>query len=89
MLPFLLTLALVPQAPLATDTVVTAGGPELLLHREESPLVALRLSAPVPMDLPEGSAELIQELARPAAAAAADRLGARFELRREAGHAVM
>lgn len=71
----LLALALF-QGPFAVDTIRPAGGPEILWHRQASPLVALRLSAPIDLDLPAGAAELLQELARPAATAEARRFGA-------------
>lgn len=81
MMPPLLVLALLAQSPLAVDTLRPDGGPEVLWQRFPSPVVALRLSVPLPQDLPPGTAELLQELARPAAERAADRFGAAVELR--------
>lgn len=72
----LLALAALLQAPFAMDTLRPAGGPEILWNRHASPLVALRLSVPIDDDLPTGAAELLQELARPAATAEARRFGA-------------
>ncbi len=89
MLPLLLAAALVPQSPLATRTVRPEAGPEVRVHRQESPLVALRLSVAVPTDLPEGAVELLQELARPAVREGAHRFGARLTFRHEDGRAIV
>lgn len=89
MLPLLLVTALAPQSPLAVRTIQPEQGPTVLVHRQETPLAALRLSTPVPVELPEGSPELLQELARPEAEAAARRYGARLELRHDDGRAVL
>ncbi|MGK7313340.1 MAG: hypothetical protein ACN0LA_13985 [Candidatus Longimicrobiales bacterium M2_2A_002] len=88
MLP-LPTTALGAQSPLATSRVEPVGGPAVRVHSQATPLVAIRLSAPVPTGLPEGAVELLQELARPAAEATARRFGARLELRHEDGRAVI
>jgi hypothetical protein len=77
------------QAPLGLAVLRPAGGPEIVLDRQPVPLVSLRLSAPVPPTLPDGVVELLQELARPAAEAAAQAWGAEVTLRREPGHAVL
>lgn len=89
MIPILLAVALLPQSPLATRTIRPEAGPEVRVHRQESPLVALRLSVAVPVDLPEGAIELLQELARPATRAEAHRFGARLTFRHEDGRAVV
>lgn len=89
MVPLILAAALGAQSPLAIQTLQPEQGPTLLVHRQESPLVALRLSTPVPVDLPEGAVEVLQELARPDAEAAAQRFGARLTLRHEHGRAVV
>jgi predicted Zn-dependent peptidase len=89
MISILLAAALIPQAPLATRTVRPEAGPEVRVHRQASPLVAIRVSAAVPVDLPEGAVELLQELARPAAEAQAQRFGARLTFRHEDGRAVV
>lgn len=89
MVPLLLAAALLPQTPLAVQTLELEPGPTLLVHRQESPVAALRLSASVPPDLPEGTVELLQELARPEAEATARRFGARLELRHQDGHAII
>lgn len=89
MVPLLLAAALMAQSPLAVQTLHPDRGPTLSVHRQESPLVALRLSAPVPPALPEGAVELLQELARPDATATAHRLGARLELRHDRGRVVI
>lgn len=85
----LLALAALVQAPLAVDTLRPVGGPELLWHRQPSPLVALRLSAAIDSDLPTGAAELLQELARPAATAEARRFGADLHFSVAADEAVI
>lgn len=79
-MPPILALALLVQAPFAVDTLRPAGGPEVLWQRFPAPLVTLRLSVPLPPDLPAGTAELLQELARPAAERSAERFGAAVEL---------
>lgn len=89
MVTLLLVAALTPQSPLAVQTLQPEQGPTVLVHRQAGPLLALRLSAPVPVELPEGSVELLQELARPAAEATAREHGARVELRHERGRAVV
>lgn len=89
MIPLLLAAALVVQSPLATYPIQPEGGPEVRVHRQATPLVALRLSTPVPVTLPEGVVELLQELARPYAEAEARRFGARVSLRHDPGRAVM
>ncbi len=89
MVQLLLAAALVPQTPLSVDTIQPERGPTVLIHRQASPLVALRLSAPAPVALPEGSAELLQELARPEAQAEARRFGARLDLRHEDGRSII
>ncbi|MFP4623162.1 MAG: hypothetical protein ACLFRX_03175, partial [Gemmatimonadota bacterium] len=78
-----------PQGPLEVTMVRPPQGPTVLLHRQAGPLVALRMSAPVEPGLPEGSAELLQELARARATLAAEQVGARLSLRREPGTAVL
>lgn len=88
MLPLLLA-ALTLQSPLATEPFPLGSGPDLRVHRQATPLVALRLSAPVPAGLPEGSVELLQELARPEIEPLAARFGGAFELRHESGRAVI
>lgn len=77
------------QPPFAVDTLRPTGGPEVLWQRHPSPLVALRLTAPVTPDFPRGAAELLQELARPAATAEARRFGAAVEFRVTADEAVL
>lgn len=77
------------QDPFAVARLNAPSGPPVLHHPVGAPLVALRLSAPIPEDLPEGAVELLQELARPAATAAADRVGGALAMRRTAGHAVI
>lgn len=89
MVTLLLVAALTPQSPLAVQTVQPEQGPTVLVHHQAGPLLALRLSAPVPVELPEGSVELLQELARPGAEATAREHGARLELRHERGRAVV
>ncbi|MFO7894852.1 MAG: hypothetical protein R6U63_14050 [Longimicrobiales bacterium] len=89
MIPLLLAAALIPQSSLATYPLQPHGGPEVRVHRQATPLVALRLSTPVPVTLPEGAVELLQELARPDAEAEARRFGARVSLRHDLGRAVM
>ena len=89
MVPLLLAAALVPQAPLSVQTLHPERGPTVLVHHQTSPLAALRLSVPVDADLPEGTVELLQELARQDAEGAARRFGARLELRHEDGRAVI
>ena len=79
-MPPILALALLVQGPFTVDTVHPEGGPEVLWQRFPSPVVALRLSVPVPPDLPPGTAELLQELARPGAERTAARFGAAIEL---------
>ncbi len=88
MLPLLLA-ALLTQSPLDTRPVQPDHGPEVRVHRQDGPLVALRLSSPVPADLPEGAVELLQELARPGAQARAHQFGASVRFRHEDGHAVL
>lgn len=78
-----------PPGPFALDTLRPQHGPEVLWHRATSPLVSIRLATAVPADLPTGAAELVQELARPAAIAAARDLGADLDMRIDAGHAVL
>lgn len=73
-------IALIAQSAFAADTLRTPGGPEVVRSPAPGPLVALRLAVPLPSDLPVGSAELLQELARPAAEEAARRVGAALEL---------
>lgn len=68
--------------PLDVTTLRPSRGPEVLFHPQAGPLVALRLAAPG-VDLPEGSLELLQELARPAARDAAEQIGARLRFRSE------
>lgn len=89
MVALLLIAALTPQSPLAVQTIQPEQGPTLLVHRQAGPIIALRLSAPVPVDLPEGAVELLQELVRPEAEAAARRFGARLDLRHDRGRVVM
>lgn len=89
MIPLLLAATLIPQSPLATYPLQPHGGPEVRVHRQATPLVALRLSTPVPVTLPEGAVELLQELARPDAEAEARRFGARVSLRHDLGRAVI
>lgn len=89
MTPLLLALFLAVQGPLEVAVVEPTEGPRLLVHRQAGPLVALRLSAPVDPALPEGSVELLQELAGPGARAAAERYGARLALRHEEGAALL
>lgn len=88
-MPPLLALALLVQAPLAVDTLRPDGGPEVLWQRLTSPVVALRLSVPVPPDLPPGTVQLLQELARPAAERSAERFGAAVELQVRGDEAVI
>lgn len=87
--PLLLALALSAQGPLDVELLRPSDGPLLLVHDQPGPLVALRLSAPVDPTLPEGTVELLQELARPRAQSAADRFGARLWFRNEGGAAVI
>ena len=89
MLSLVLAAAVTVQSPLATQRIPLDPGPDLRVHRQASPLVALRLSSPVPPDLPEGSVELLQELARPDTEALAHRFGIALELRHELGRAVI
>ncbi|HUG39605.1 MAG TPA: hypothetical protein VMM12_03935 [Longimicrobiales bacterium] len=84
----LFALALIAQAPFPMDTVRPPGGPEVLWHRLAGPVVALRLSVPLHDALP-GAAEILQELARPAATREADRLGAAVELRTAGDEAIL
>ncbi|MDX1674035.1 MAG: hypothetical protein R3314_04440 [Longimicrobiales bacterium] len=79
----------VPQSPLSTDRVALDSELDLRVHRQTSPLVALRLSSPVPTGLPEGSVELLQELARADTEALAHRFGVALELRHDPGRAVI
>lgn len=88
-MPLLHTTALRAQSPLATARLDPVGGPAVRVHTQETPLVAIRVSAAVPTGLPEGAVELLQELARPAAEATARRFGARLELRHDDGRAVI
>lgn len=88
MLPLLMA-ALLTQSPLGTRPVQPHAGPEVRVHRQAGPILALRLSAPVPTDLPEGAVELLQELARPDARARAHPFGASVRFRHEDGHAVI
>lgn len=76
----LAAIALIAQSAFGADTLRTPGGPEALWSRAPGPVVALRLSVPLPRDLPTGAAELLQELARPEAEAAARRSGAALRL---------
>lgn len=71
--------AAAPPPAFALDTLRPADGPVVLRNPTASPLVGLRLVAPVPADVPAGAAELVQELARPAASAEARRFGAALE----------
>ena len=89
MIPLLLATALTAQSPLGVETLRPDQGPAIQVHRQESPLVALRLSVPTAVDLPEGAVELLQELARPDAEAAAHRFGARLLFRHGDGRAVI
>lgn len=89
MIPLLLAAALIPQSPLGTYPLQPDDGPEVRVHRQATPLVSLRLSMPVPVTLPEGAVELLQELARPDAEAEARRFGARVSLRHDPGRAVV
>lgn len=77
------------QGPFAVDTLRPTGGPEVLWHRHASPLVSLRLSAGLDPRLPAGAAELLQELARPDAVAAAHSIGATLELNVSGDEAVI
>lgn len=77
------------QSPLATSRLQPTAGPQVHVHAQETPLLALRLSAPVPTGVPEGAVELLQELARPAAEATAHAIGARLVLRHDDGRAVI
>ena len=85
----LLAALLTVQGPFDVQPMAVDDGPTILIHRQASPLVALRLSVPVPDGLPEGTVELLQELARPDARAAADVIGAAVELRREGNRAII
>lgn len=92
---FLLALTLVAQVPASAagpfhSTIIRPdGGPEVLAQGLDGPLVSLRLSAPVDPALPEGTVELLQELAGPAAREAAARFGARLSFRHEDGRALI
>ncbi|HSR42995.1 MAG TPA: hypothetical protein VLL48_12500 [Longimicrobiales bacterium] len=89
MVALFLAAALAPQAPMAVETLRPERGPTVLLHRQASPLVALRLSAAAAPELPEGAVEILQELARPPMEALARRYGARLELRAENGRSIV
>lgn len=84
-----IALGLSAQGPLDVRAVHPADGPMVLVHRGTGPLIALRLSARVDTALPDGSVELLQELARPMAAERATSVGARLSLRHEEGHAIV
>jgi hypothetical protein len=83
----LLALAL-SAGPLDVTAIRPVDGPEVLYHAVEGPVVALRLAAPG-WGLPEGSMELLQELARPEARKAADAIGARLTFAVEGRTAVL
>jgi predicted Zn-dependent peptidase len=76
-------------APLDVVEIRPPGGPRVAIHEDRSPLVTVRLSAPVPPDAPEGGPELLQELARPGATEAVARFGGRVMFRHDGGHAVV
>ena len=80
-MPSLIGLLLAAQATFAVDTLRPPDGPVVLWHRHASPVVALRMTVPLPPDLPPGTAELLQELARPGLQTATAGIGAAFELR--------
>lgn len=89
MVALFLAAALAAQTPMAVEALHPERGPTVLLHRQASPVVALRLSAPAQPELPEGSVELLQELARPRMEALARRYGAHLELRAENGRSIV
>lgn len=89
MITLFLAAALALQNPMAVETLRPERGPTVLVHRQAGPLVALRLSALAPPELPEGSVELLQELARPGMEALARRYGARLDLRTDHGRSVV